>query len=39
LYKEYNIEKIQANRFINSKGSGRGKISEVLVRNKYDNNI
>jgi DNA adenine methylase len=33
LYKEYTIEKIQANRFINSKGSGRGKISEVLVRN------
>ncbi len=33
LYKEYNIKKIQANRFINSKSSGRGKISEVLVRN------
>ncbi len=33
LYKEYNIEKIQANRFINSKSSGRGKISEVLVNN------
>ena len=33
LYKEYNIEKIQANRFINSRSSGRGKISEVLVRN------
>jgi len=32
LYKEFTIEKIQANRFINSKGSGRGKISEVLVR-------
>ena len=37
LYKEYNIEKIQANRFINSKSSGRGKIAEVLVRNKNDN--
>jgi len=33
LYKEYIIEKIQANRFINSKGSGRGKISEVLIKN------
>jgi DNA adenine methylase len=32
LYKEYNIEKIQANRFINSKSSGRGKISEVFIR-------
>ena len=37
LYKEYTIEKIQANRFINSKGSGRGKISEVLVRNENGN--
>ena len=34
LYREYNITKIQANRFINSKGNGRGKISEVLVRNR-----
>jgi len=33
LYKEYHIEYIQANRFINSKSSGRGKINEVLVRN------
>jgi DNA adenine methylase len=33
LYKEYNIKNIQANRFINSKGSGRGKISENLIRN------
>ena len=33
LYNSYNIEKIQANRFINSKGSGRGKISEILVKN------
>ncbi len=33
LYSAFNIEKIQANRFINSKSSGRGKISEVLVRN------
>jgi len=27
------IEKVYANRNINSKGSGRGKISEVLIRN------
>ena len=33
LYKEYAIEKIQANRFINSKGSERGKISENLIKN------
>ena len=33
LYNKFDIKKIQANRFINSKGSGRGKISEVLVRN------
>ena len=33
LYKEFDIQNIQANRFINSKSSGRGKISEVLVRN------
>jgi DNA adenine methylase len=33
LYKKFDIQYIQANRFINSKSSGRGKISEVLVRN------
>ncbi|PLY13398.1 MAG: DNA methyltransferase [Sulfurimonas sp.] len=33
LYEEFEIKNIQANRFINSKSSGRGKISEVLVRN------
>ena len=32
LYKNFDIQNIQANRFINSKSSGRGKISEVLVR-------
>ncbi|MDC7242887.1 MAG: DNA adenine methylase [Sphaerochaetaceae bacterium] len=32
LYKGYDIKEIQANRFINSKSSGRGKISEVLIR-------
>lgn len=33
LYEKFEINNIQANRFINSKSSGRGKISEVLVRN------
>ncbi|MDD5399697.1 MAG: DNA adenine methylase [Sulfurimonas sp.] len=33
LYGEFHIEEIQANRFINSKSSGRGKISEVLIKN------
>ena len=32
LYKEFEIKEIFANRFINSKGSERGKISEVIVR-------
>jgi DNA adenine methylase len=35
LYKGYNIEFVEANRFINSKGSGRGKIKEIVVRNIY----
>ncbi len=34
LYFKYKIIKFQANRFINSKSSGRGKISEVLISNK-----
>ncbi len=33
LYSGYKIEKIYASRFINSKASGRGKITEILVRN------
>jgi len=33
LYKEYDINIVYANRFVNSKSSGRGKITEVLVRN------
>ena len=33
LYIKYNINIVNANRFINSKSSGRGKITEVLVRN------
>jgi DNA adenine methylase len=33
LYKEYDINIVYANRFINSKSNARGKITEVLVRN------
>jgi len=33
LYSQFNINRVYANRAINSKGSGRGKITEILVRN------
>lgn len=33
LYKDYNIEIIKANRFINSNSSKRGEVDEVLIRN------
>ncbi len=33
LYQKYDINIVNANRFINSKSSGRGKINEVLIRN------
>lgn len=33
LYKDYNIEIIQAKRSINSNGKNRGEVDEVLVRN------
>ena len=33
LYQDFQIHRIQAARFINSKGSGRGKISELLISN------
>lgn len=36
LYQEFSLDNMQANRFINSKSSGRGKISELLIRNRYD---
>lgn len=35
IYADFNIVTVKANRNINSKGSGRGKVDEVLVRN-YD---
>ncbi len=33
LYKDFDINTVMMNRFINSKSDGRGKIKEVLVRN------
>lgn len=33
LYSDYKIERIYAARSINSKGTGRGKISEILITN------
>jgi len=34
LYKKYDIQIVNANRFINSKSNNRGKITEVLIRNR-----
>ena len=33
LYKSYKINKVEANRMINSKSDGRGKIKELLICN------
>ncbi len=33
LYSDFNISRVQANRMINSKGSSRGKITELLITN------
>lgn len=33
LYKNFSIQRVSANRMINSKGSGRGAISELLITN------
>ena len=33
LYKEFNIDKVQARRNVNSDGAGRGEVFEVIVRN------
>lgn len=38
LYSEFEMQIIQANRFINSKSSGRGKISELIIGNLGVNN-
>ncbi|VVM21394.1 DNA adenine methylase() [uncultured Gammaproteobacteria bacterium] len=32
LYQKYTIDFVQANRFINSKSSGRSKINEILIK-------
>ncbi|WP_139904812.1 DNA adenine methylase [Clostridium thermarum] len=34
LYKDFYIERVSASRAINSKGAGRGKISELLIRSE-----
>ncbi len=36
LYADYHIERVQAKRFINSRASGRGIISELLITNYRD---
>ena len=33
LYREFNIDKVQARRNVNSDGAGRGEVFEVIVRN------
>ena len=33
LYNDFNIERVKAARSINSKGNGRGKISEIIIKN------
>ena len=33
LYKQFKIDRIKAARNINSKGTGRGKVSELLIKN------
>lgn len=33
IYKDFNIHIIHANRAINSKGNGRGKVEEVIITN------
>ncbi len=35
LYKDYNIKRVLAKRFINSKASGRGAIYELLITNHH----
>ena len=39
LYADFEIRDIQANRFINSKSSGRGRISEIIINSKHSSNI
>lgn len=36
LYSSYNIHRVKANRMINSKGDGRGQITELMIANYKD---
>jgi len=36
LYSGFDIRRVSANRMVNSKGSGRGKIAELAIRNYCD---
>ena len=33
IYSKHNINRVEANRMINSKGASRGKIKELLISN------
>ena len=33
LYSDFNISRLEASRMINSKGTSRGKIKELLIKN------
>ena len=33
LYGKFNIQRVSVSRMINSKGTGRGKVKEILVTN------
>jgi len=35
LYKDFTIERVKASRMINSKGTGRGAINELLISNSH----
>ena len=36
LYEDYIIEEVQARRSVNCKGDGRGKVTELIIRNYTD---
>ena len=33
LYGKFNVQRVSVSRMINSKGTGRGKVKEILVTN------
>ena len=39
LYKEFNINVIEAKRNINSNGAKRGKVEEVIITNYKNNKV